>query len=75
MTIVTVTHDLEFGAEFADRCGLLFEGEMIGVAERHAFFAGNRFYTTAANQIARQWFPKAITCREVLEQWEKSGSR
>lgn len=71
MTIVTVTHDLDFGAEFSDRCGLLFEGEMIGVQEKHSFFRGNHFYTTAANQIARQWFPEAITCGEVLEQWQQ----
>ena len=71
MTIVTVTHDLEFGANFADRCGLLFEGEMISAQEKHSFFRGNHFYTTAANQAARQWFPEAITCEEVLEQWRQ----
>ncbi len=71
MTIVTVSHDIEFCSRFVRRCGMLFHGEMTGVGEIHDFFRGNYFFTTAANRIAKAWFPAAITCEEVLEQWEE----
>ena len=66
IAILLVTHDLEFVAAYADRCGLLFDGQVISEGEPHAFFAGNRFYTTAANQIAGNEIPEAITCEEVV---------
>lgn len=66
--ILMVTHDIEFCAEYADRCGLFFDGELISSGGVREFFAGNRFYTTAANRMAREWFPQAITCEEVVSQ-------
>ena len=66
IAILLVTHDLEFAAAYADRCGLLFDGQVISEGEPHAFFAGNRFYTTAANQVAGNEIPEAITCEEVV---------
>ena len=66
ITILMVTHDLEFAASYADRCGLLFDGQIISEDEPHQFFAGNRFYTTTANQIAGDRVFQAITCEEVI---------
>ena len=65
VTIFMVSHDLEFCAEYADRCALFFDGEIVGVDTPVAFFSGNSFYTTVANRVARQWFPEAVTCEEV----------
>ncbi|MFR9001039.1 MAG: hypothetical protein ACLVIY_12335 [Anaerobutyricum soehngenii] len=31
------------------------------------FFAGNNFYTTAANRMARRYFPMAVTGEDVVE--------
>ncbi len=66
ITILMVTHDLEFAASYADRCGLLFDGQIISEDEPHQFFAGNRFYTTTANQIAGDRVRQVITCEEVI---------
>ncbi len=66
ITILTVTHDVEFAAECADRCALFFDGEVLSADVPEAFFAENNFYTTAANRIARQLFPHAVTCAQVL---------
>lgn len=66
ITILTVTHDVEFAAECADRCALFFDGEVLSADVPKAFFAENNFYTTAANRIARQLFPHAVTCAQVL---------
>ena len=65
ITIFMISHDVEFVAEYADRVGLFFEGNIVTCKEAHAFFAGNSFYTTAANRMARHYFPDAVTAKEV----------
>ncbi len=65
ITIVIVTHDVEFAAG-ADRCALFFDGEIISVDTPAAFFANNNFYTTAANRIARHLYRDAVSCEEVV---------
>lgn len=65
MTIVTVTHDMEFAAETAERVGLFFDGEVVTVMNTHDFFAENAFYTTPASRISRGFVSKAITVSEV----------
>lgn len=66
ITIVIVTHDVEFAAAGADRCALFFDGEIISVDTPAAFFANNNFYTTAANRIARHLYRDAVSCEEVV---------
>lgn len=67
VTILMVSHDVEFCAEYADRCGLFFDGELVSCGKVKEFFAGNRFYTTAANRMAGAWFPEAIVWEEVAK--------
>ena len=66
VSILVVTHDVEFAATYASRCALMFDGQLLSDGGPHAFFAGNRFYTTDANRIAGELFPDAITCEEVI---------
>ena len=71
VSILVVTHDVEFAAMYADRCALMFDGQLMSEGAPHDFFAGNRFYTTDANRIASEVFPEAITCEEVIEKCRK----
>ena len=64
-TLFMVSHDIEFCAEFADRCAMFFDGDIVSVGSPQEFFPGNSFYTTTANRMAREYFPKAITWEEV----------
>lgn len=66
ITIFMISHDVEFVAEYADRVGLFFEGNIVTSKETRDFFAGNNFYTTTANRMARHLFPNAVTAREVI---------
>ena len=66
VTIIMVSHDVEFCAEFADRCALLFDGEITSVGEPRAFFAGKNFYTTSASRMARTTLPQAILAEDVI---------
>lgn len=67
VTIFMVSHDVEFCAEYGDRCAMAFDGDIVSVGSADEFFAGNSFYTTAANRIARRWFPEAVTWEEVAK--------
>lgn len=72
ITVVMVSHDTEFCAAYCDDCALLFDGMCVLQAESQAFFSQNFFYTTAANKIAREFFPTAVTERQVLELCKKN---
>ncbi|MBQ8264631.1 MAG: ATP-binding cassette domain-containing protein [Oscillospiraceae bacterium] len=65
VTILMVSHDIEFCAEYADRCALAFDGGIVAAGVPKEFFAGNSFYTTAANRLAGSWFPDAVKWEEV----------
>ena len=66
VTILLISHDVEFCAQYADRVGQFFEGNMVTNKPAKEFFAGNSFYTTAANRMSRQFFPDAVTVEDVV---------
>lgn len=67
VTILMVSHDIEFCAAHGDRCGMVFDGSVVTVQPAREFFMGNSFYTTAANRIARERFPEAVTVQDVID--------
>ena len=67
VTILMISHDVEFCAQYADRTGLFFQGNVVTSEESKKFFAGNNFYTTAANRMARKYFPNAVTVEDVVK--------
>lgn len=75
MTIVAVTHDVEFAALCADRCALFFRGEAVSVQETHEFFADNRFYTTAAARLTRGYYDGIITVEEAAALCLQNGRK
>lgn len=66
MTILVVTHDLEFAATISDRCGLFFDGEVLVATPPPQFFNNNHFYTTTANQLAKPFESSIILTKELL---------
>ena len=67
VTIFMVSHDIEFCAEYADRCGMFFDGGIVSEGTPKQFFACNSFYTTAANRMARAFDREVILKDEVVE--------
>ena len=66
VALLMVSHDIEFCARYAHRCALFFDGSIVTEAPPRAFFSGNSFYTTAANRMARQLLPRAVTVEDVI---------
>ncbi len=66
VTVVMVSHDIEFCASYAHRCALFFDGNIVTSNTPNKFFSGNSFYTTVANRMSRQVFENAVTCEDVI---------
>ncbi len=66
VTIVMVSHDVEFCAEYADSVSMFFDGQLLTTNTPRRFFAQNSFYTTAANRMSRHLFPQAVTAEDVV---------
>ncbi len=66
VTVVMVSHDIEFCAEYADRCALMFDGSVTSVGTPREFFQGKNFYTTSANRMAREKLPDAILAEDII---------
>ena len=66
-TVFAVTHDVDFAAEFADECALLFDGQIVSRDVPQRFFAENQYYTTEACAIARGTVKNAVTVAQVTE--------
>ena len=65
ITIVMVSHDVEFCAEHADLVSMFFDGQILTTDTPHRFFGHNSFYTTAANRMSRCVFQNAVTAADV----------
>lgn len=67
ITIMIVSHDIEFCAEYGTRCAMFFDGEVISEDYTHEFFKDNNFYTTAATKLSRDIFEDTILCQDVIK--------
>ena len=67
VTIFMVTHDLDFCGEYADRCAMFFDGQVVTSDPPKKFFGGNSFYKTVANRMARHLFREAVTYKDVVK--------
>ena len=65
ITIVMVSHDVEFCARYADLISMFFDGQILTTDTPRRFFGNNSFYTTAANRMSRHVFSMAVTAEDV----------
>ena len=72
--VLIASHDIEFCAVYADRCGLCFNGEIMSMGQTADFFSGGSFYTTAANRMARERLPQAITATDIINACQNTES-
>lgn len=70
LTILMVTHDIEFAARNAERCAMLFDGEVSVIGTPEELFKGNYFYTTTLNRATRGGtVPEVLTLEEAMDTW------
>lgn len=66
MTVVMVSHDVEFCARYPHRCFMLFQGELVAEGTPREFFLSNSFYITSARRMAKGIIEEAVTCDDIL---------
>ena len=66
ITVVMVSHDVEFCAKYADMVSMFFDGQILTTDTPRRFFGNNSFYTTAANRMSRHVFSMAVTAEDVI---------
>jgi len=67
ITVVMVSHDIEFCAAYADRCGMFFDGSIVSEDTPKRFFSGKNFYTTAANRMSRGIIDGAVLADDIIK--------
>ena len=65
VTVIMVSHDVEFCAQYADTVSMFFDGQILTTDTPRRFFGANSFYTTAANRMSRCVFQNAVTAEDV----------
>ena len=66
ITVLMVSHDVEFCADYADAVSMFFYGQVLTTDTPRRFFGQNSFYTTAANRMSRCLFRNAVTAADVV---------
>ena len=67
VTVLLISHDVEFAAMCADRCAMFSQGRIAACEPTECFLSGNRFYTTAASRITRGVYEGAYTVERALK--------
>ncbi|WP_186576934.1 ABC transporter ATP-binding protein [Aquibacillus kalidii] len=70
LTVIMVTHDIEFTSNYATRCSMLFQGEITVTENTRDFFHENTYYTTVINRITRNnRVHPVVTLEEAKRTW------
>ena len=72
VTVVMVSHDVEFCARYADLTGMFCDGSIVTVNTPEKLFARNSCYTTAANRMSRHIFQNEVNVEDVVELCRKN---
>ena len=75
ITVVAVSHDVEFCARYADLVGMFFDGQILTADTPRRFFGGNSFYTTAANRMSRGILNGAVTVEDIVGLYKTNRER
>lgn len=72
-SIVLVSHDMDFCAQYADICGLLFDGQIISQSPTESFFRDNVFYTTPAGRMSQGILGECFRTEDIIAALQKAG--
>ncbi|GAE31070.1 ABC transporter ATP-binding protein [Alkalihalobacillus hemicellulosilyticus] len=66
ITVFMTTHDIEFAARYATKCGMMFQGQITSEGVPDDFFKGNFFYTTMIQRLFRGKSDDVMTMERAL---------
>jgi len=68
VTIIMVTHDIEFAAEYADRVILMFDGRIVSEGSKREVLGGSVFYSPQMSRLFRGTVDGILTVAEAVEE-------
>lgn len=68
ITIIMVTHDIEFAAEYADRVILMFDGRVVNTGSKREVLGGSVFYSPQMSRLFRGTVDGILTVAEAIEE-------
>lgn len=66
-TVIVVTHDVEFAANYCQWISMCFHAELTEPMRTVEFFKGHHFYTTAIHKIVKERYPDLVSERSLYE--------
>ncbi|WP_287189961.1 ABC transporter ATP-binding protein [Syntrophothermus sp.] len=66
-TVVVVTHDVEFAAEYADEIVLMAGGEVMEQGSKYDVLTGSTFYSPQLNKLFHNMIPGIVTFDQARE--------
>lgn len=71
-TVVAVTHDMEFAAEYACRAIMLFDGRIACDGPKHTVLGSSMFYAPQISRLFQEVDNSVLTFREAVEKLQIS---
>ena len=66
VTVIMVSHDVEFCAKYAHRCMMFFGGEVVSEGLSREFFCSNSFFVTSSCRMAKGIIENAVTAQDII---------
>lgn len=74
LTVVMVTHDVEFAAEYAERVVMMFDGRIVNDGSKEEVLAGSTFYSPQMARLFKDFAAEGVlTVREGIEKISANG--
>ena len=70
LSIVMVTHDIDFAADYSSRSFLIFDGKIQVDTTPKDMFYNNNFYTTFVNRMVKNYIPNCVTLKDLKSIWK-----
>jgi len=67
VSILIVTHDIEFVAEYARRVMIMFAGEIVADGDKRAMMNNSLYYAPQLNKMFRGFYEGVITFQDALD--------
>ncbi len=65
-SVVLVTHDVEFAAEYATRVLMIFDGQVVSDGPKEQVLSRSLFYTTQISKMCRGYIEGVLTVQDAL---------
>ncbi|MBM7853922.1 energy-coupling factor transport system ATP-binding protein [Desulfohalotomaculum tongense] len=66
VSVIMVTHDIEFIAEYAGRVMIVFDGEVVADGDKRQVLNNSLYYAPQVNKLFRGFYEGVITFQEAL---------